>query len=91
MNKKDYIKNKKVKASLEGVVVSSSMEKTIVVKVQRRFRHPFFGKTISCSKKYKVHDESGSAQNGDMVEIIECRPISKTKHMRIYRITKREN
>ena len=85
------IKLKAKKAHKVIVVVSTAMKKTIVVKVQRRFKHPFFGKIISRSKKYKVHDETDSAQNGDMVEIAECRPLSKTKHMFIYRIIKRGN
>ncbi|MBD3231545.1 30S ribosomal protein S17 [Candidatus Dependentiae bacterium] len=66
---------------LEGEVISSGMQKTIVVKVNRRFRHSFLGKTINKSKKYKVHDANEQAKIGDWVEIISCRPISKTKKM----------
>ncbi len=73
---------------LEGVVVSDKMAKTVVVEVQRRFKHPLLGKTITRSKKYKAHDAEGEAKLGDMVEIVECRPLSKTKHMRIKRIVK---
>lgn len=66
---------------LTGEVVSCDMQKTIVVRVNRRFRHPLLDKTVSKSKKFKVHDEKEVARVGDFVEIAECRPISKTKHM----------
>ena len=66
---------------LEGEVISAGMQKTIVVKVNRTFKHPLVGKTVTRSKKYKAHDESGKAKVGDWVEIAESRPISKTKHM----------
>ena len=65
------------------------MEKTIVVKVNRIFKHPFFGKAVTCSKKYKVHDENDKAKVGDLVEIVESRPISKTKHMVLKSILKK--
>ena len=71
---------------LVGEVVSDKMQKTIVVKVTRRFRHKLYGKTISRAKKYKVHDEERHAKVGDMVEIVECRPLSKTKHMMLHRV-----
>jgi len=73
---------------LEGEVVSSGMQKTIVVKVNRTFKHPLVGKTVTCSKKYKAHDESSKAKIGDWVEIAESRPISKTKHMILSRIVR---
>lgn len=73
---------------LEGKVVSTKMDKTIVVSVTRRFAHPLLGKTVNRSKKYKVHDEKNSAKSGDVVAIAECRPISKTKHMRLMHIIK---
>jgi small subunit ribosomal protein S17 len=57
------------------------MDKTIVVKVSRTFKHSLLGKTVTKAKKYKAHDENGSASVGDVVEIVESRPISKTKHM----------
>ena len=67
------------KRVLQGEVVSNKSDKTIVVKVQRRFRHPFYGKVISRSKKYHAHDEKNKFKEGDNVEIIECKPISKKK------------
>jgi len=67
------------KRVLEGEVVSSKNNKTIVVKVQRKFRHPFYGKVISRSKKYHAHDEKNKYKKGDLVKIIETKPISKLK------------
>lgn len=71
---------------LVGEVVSDGMNKTIVVKVVRTFKHPKYNKIVRRFKKYKAHDEKESAKVGDMVEIIECRPISKTKHMILNKI-----
>ena len=67
------------KRILQGKVVSSKSNKTIVVEVTRRFQHPFFGKVISRSKKYHAHDENNKFKEGDIVSIIECAPISKKK------------
>ena len=67
------------KRILQGSVVSSKSNKTIVVEVKRRFRHPFYGKVISRSKKYHAHDEKNKFKKGDIVKIIESRPISKLK------------
>ena len=67
------------KRVLHGVVVSDVNDKTIVVRVDRRFAHPLFKKTVRRSKKYHVHDELNSKKNGDLVQIRECAPISKKK------------
>ena len=67
------------KKVLEGKVVSDKSDKTIVVEVKRKFIHPFYGKVISRSKKYHAHDEKNKFKEGDIVEIIECNPISKKK------------
>ncbi len=67
------------KRILEGEVVSSKGNKTIVVEVKRRFAHPFYGKVISRSKKYHAHDEKNKFKEGDKVKIIESKPISKLK------------
>jgi small subunit ribosomal protein S17 len=82
------VKNKDVARLIEGEVVSDKMEKSVVIKVSRRFKHPLIGKTIIRSKKYKVHDENNVAKLGDWVEVAECRPISKTKYMRLLRVIK---
>ncbi len=71
---------------LVGEVVSDKMQKTAVVKVVRTFRHPLVGKVVRRHKKYKVHDEGNVAKIGDLVEIAECRPLSKMKHMTLVRV-----
>lgn len=67
------------KRILQGVVVSDKQDKTIVVKVERRVRHPLYEKFIKRSKKYAAHDETNSCKTGDIVRIRECSPISKSK------------
>jgi len=67
------------KRILQGTVVSDKMDKTIVVRVERRVKHPVFGKFVRLSKKFVAHDEANSAKTGDTVRIEECRPISKRK------------
>lgn len=62
-----------------GIVVSDKMEKTIVVSIENRVTHKRYGKVISKTKKYKAHDETNQCQIGDIVTIIETRPLSKTK------------
>ncbi|MEL6967280.1 MAG: 30S ribosomal protein S17 [Pseudomonadota bacterium] len=67
------------KRILQGTVVSDKNDKTVVVKVERRFTHPLFKKTVRRSKNYKAHDETNSKKVGDMVSIQESKPISKDK------------
>lgn len=67
------------KRVLQGVVVSTKMENTIVVEVERKFKHPLYKKFIKKNKKYHVHCEDKNVKDGDIVRIIECAPISKTK------------
>ncbi len=71
--------NEKLKRALNGKVVSDKTDKTVTVLVERRVKHPLYGKIISRSKKYHAHDESNTYLIGDTVVIEECRPISKTK------------
>jgi len=71
------------KRILQGVVVSDKGDKTVVVRVERRFRHPLFDKIVRRSKKYHAHDESNEFKAGDMVRIEECAPISKLKSWRV--------
>ena len=66
-----------------GRVVSDKMEKTVVVAVDSRKRHPLYKKTFKRTLKYKVHDEKGVCQVGDVVKIIETRPLSKEKRWRV--------
>jgi small subunit ribosomal protein S17 len=67
------------KRVLQGTVVSDTNEKTVVVRVERRFTHPVMKKTVRRTKKYHAHDEANGAKVGDIVRIEECAPISKNK------------
>ena len=67
------------KRVLQGVVVSTKMDKSAVVRVERRVMHPVYKKYVKRSKKYTAHDEKNLCNVGDVVQIVECRPISKTK------------
>ena len=67
-------------------VVSDKMDKTITVVVETKRNHPVYGKRINYSKKYKAHDENNSAKTGDIVRIMETRPLSKDKHFRLVEI-----
>lgn len=69
----------KFKRKLKGVVVSDKASKTVVVKVERRYKHPIYSKFVTGSKKYHAHDEKETAKVGDVVTIIESRPYSKLK------------
>lgn len=72
-----------------GRVVSDKMEKTVVVAVDRMFEHPIYKKRIRRTTKYFVHDEKNEAKTGDLVEFIDCRPISKNCHWRLIRIVEK--
>lgn len=76
---------------LIGVVVSNKMEKTAVVSVERRIRHPLYRKIIRRTKKYKAHDSQNTANLGDIVRIVETRPMSKEKRWRIAAVLTRGN
>lgn len=69
----------KVKRTLTGKVVSNKMDKSITVLIERRVKHPVYGKYITRSTKLHAHDEQNVCKEGDVVTIAECRPISKTK------------
>ncbi|MBR2967430.1 MAG: 30S ribosomal protein S17 [Clostridia bacterium] len=72
-----------------GIVVSDKMEKTIVVAVRDNTKHPLYKKTIKTTAKFKAHDENNEAKIGDIVEIVETRPLSKDKCFRLSRIVER--
>lgn len=76
----------KVKRTLVGRVVSDKMQKTVTVLVERRVKHELYGKVVTRSAKYHAHVENDEAAAGDLVEIEECRPISKTKAWRVARV-----
>ena len=70
----------------QGYVVSDKMDKTVVVEVEDRVKHPLYGKVIRRSSKVKAHDEKGDAGVGDRVRIMETRPLSATKHWRLVEV-----
>ena len=71
---------------LRGTVVSDKMDKTITVQVSTQKSHPLYSKRVKYSKKFKAHDELNQAKIGDVVEIMETRPLSATKHYRLVKI-----
>jgi small subunit ribosomal protein S17 len=75
--------------TLVGRVVSDKMQKTVVVRVERRVRHAEMGKTVTRSRKYHAHSASGEYKLGDLVEIAECRPLSKTKSWQVTRLVEK--
>jgi len=75
---------------LLGEVVSNRMHKTITVKVERRVRHPMYERVVKRSKKFHAHDEHDQCQIGDVVRIIETRPLSKTKCWRLLEVVRRQ-
>lgn len=79
----------KVRRALVGRVVSDKMQKTVTVLVERRVKHPLYGKIITRSAKYHAHVEDGAAAEGDLVEIEECRPISRSKTWRVTRVVEK--
>ena len=90
-NKEVVQEQQKQKRILSGEVISDKMDKTVVVKVTRTFKHPLFGKVLKVQKNYKVHDQNEEAAKGDTVEFQEGRPLSKTKHMYLTRIIKKSD
>lgn len=72
-----------------GTVVSNAMDKTITVKVETKKMHPLYGKRVEYSKKYKAHDENNEANVGDIVTIMETRPLSATKRFRLVEIVQK--
>ena len=77
--------------TLSGKVLSDKMDKTITVLVERKVKHPLYGKIMVRSKKYHVHDESNEFHPGDRVVIEECRPISKTKAWRVVKLMEKDS
>lgn len=79
-------KERSLRKSRIGRVVSDKMDKTIVVSVDNRIKHPLFGKVVKRSHKLKAHDENNDCRIGDKVQVMETRPISKTKRWRLVSI-----
>jgi len=74
---------------LQGTVHSDRMQKTVTVNVERRYKHPKYGKYVVQTRRFAVHDENNEARAGDRVEIVETRPLSKSKRWRLLRIVER--
>lgn len=81
----------RARRKLQGIVVSTKMAKTVVVRIDRRVAHPKYGKYYTVSTKLKAHDENGSAKLGDLIEIEETRPLSKEKRWRYLSTVKPAN
>lgn len=81
--------NKSMRRTLEGRVVSDKMQKTVTVLIERRVKHPVIGKVITRSKKYHAHVEGIMPAAGDLVQIEECAPVSKTKAWRVSKIVQK--
>lgn len=81
--------NRNLRKVRQGVVVSSSNDKTCVVKIEERKPHPIYKKMMTSSKKLHAHDEKNEAQNGDTVLVMETRPMSKLKHWRLLKIVEK--
>jgi small subunit ribosomal protein S17 len=75
--------------TVTGKVVSNKMKKTISVRVERRYRHPLYGKILKKSSKFMAHDEKGECKIGDVVRIMETRPLSKLKRWRLVEVVER--
>lgn len=81
--------NQAMRRTLQGRVVSDKMAKTVTVLVERRVKHPVIGKIMIRSKKYHAHVEGLEAHDGDLVQIEECAPISKTKAWRVSKVVEK--
>ena len=82
-------KAEKVQRTLTGSVTSSAMDKTVTVMIERRIKHPIYGKYITRSTKLHVHDENNECGQGDVVVIEQCRPISKTKSWNLVKVVEK--
>jgi small subunit ribosomal protein S17 len=73
----------------QGIVESNKMSKTVVVKIERRVQHPLYGKIVLRTERFKAHDETNMCDVGDVVELMETRPMSKEKRFRVTRIVEK--
>jgi small subunit ribosomal protein S17 len=80
------MEKKRLRKTLVGTVTSDKMQKTVTVLVERKVKHPLYKKYVKRSKKYHAHDEHGKCSVGDIVKIVESRPLSKTKRWRVLEI-----
>ena len=82
-------KTEKVVRSMSGRVVSDKMDKTVTVLVERKVKHPLIGKVVRQSKKFHAHDENNECNEGDLVVIVESRPLSKRKRWVVTRVVRK--
>ena len=85
----EQLKQRRRRKVRVGVVVSDGMDKTVLVRIDRKMRHPLYKKTVARSAKLAAHDENNEAHVGDTVRVVETRPLSKTKRWRIVEIVER--
>lgn len=83
----EIVRNKR--KEIQGKVVSDKRDKTITVLVERKIKHPMYGKIMKKSKKFQAHDEQNECKMGDIVRVMETRPLSKTKRWRLVEIIER--
>lgn len=81
--------DKEQRKTRQGIVVSDKMDKTVVVRVERLTRHPQYNRVVKRAKKFKAHDELNQCSIGDLVEIVETRPLSKEKRWRVTEIVRK--
>ncbi|UOF93644.1 MAG: 30S ribosomal protein S17 [Bordetella sp.] len=87
----DNMEYKKSKSTLIGKIISNKMEKSVVVKIERKVKHPIVGKIITLSAKYKAHDENNEYYEGDIVKIKECKPISRSKSWKVVQLIQKRD
>lgn len=80
-----------IQRTLQGKVVSDKMDKSITVLIERQVKHPIYGKFIKRSTKIHAHDEANECNMGDVVKVVECRPMSKTKSFKLVEIVEKAN
>ena len=80
------MENRNLRKERTGVVVSNKMDKTIIIEVKRKVKHPIYGKFVNKTSKYYAHDEKNTCNIGDKVHIMETRPLSKSKNWRLVEI-----
>jgi small subunit ribosomal protein S17 len=85
----EILARKPLYATVVGRVVSDKMDKTVTVLVERRVKHPLYGKVVTKSAKYHAHDENNECKEGDLVEIVATRKLAKTKAWRVSQIVKK--
>ena len=83
------METRKLRKQKVGVVSSSKMDKTVTVVVERRIKHPIYGKYVKKTKKFTAHDEENTCREGDTVKIMETRPLSKNKRWRLVEVLER--